>query len=230
MKKFIYPLCIIALLLGSTLVSTTSCSKDDDEAVPADTTGGSDNKPNTGVTLAKKYDLEKGIIVLKNYNTLAEGVTIDTVYFKEYGAIEAKYVYDELNQLKEIKMQIADGYLYIIYVRSMEGIKRETATARGTEYSPDFENWAQEYLTEYKVKNLADSIVAGKTCKMYSYEASSTTFVRVADYKNIAMFYEVSTTGSLVFTTTYECTELFENAIIPDAKFNLPPDITFTNF
>jgi hypothetical protein len=227
MKKLIYPFSLLAIAFALVLLTTeTACSKKDDAG--ADSTDLSGNTDGN-VTLMKKYDVEKGIIVMKHTNTLADLVYFDTIYFKEYGAIEVKYTYDDDGKtLKELEMQVGDGFLYQINMISKTGMKSSAIYASGTEFSPDFETWPTAEITKNNVKTLTDTTIVGKTCKFHYYNPSSTP-TKVADYKGVVLFFETSMTGTFNFTTTSLCVSYEDNVTIPDSKFKIPAGITYSN-
>jgi hypothetical protein len=217
MKKNLIIKNLINVLLISLAIVYISCTKETDDT---------NNTGNNDITLLKKYGIEKGIFVLKNFNTLVSTITYDTIYFKEYGAIECRYVYDEKKILKEIDMQIGDGYEYYIYPVEKKGQKYTATVANGVQFSPDFDSWSQSDKEKYALKTLADTVILGKTCKFHSYSASSTTFAKVADYKGITLYFEVTST-SYNFITYNVCVDFKENVNIPDSKFKVPEGITY---
>ena len=199
-------------MLSLTAITFASCSKKEDTVDPGnnDTTGNNGN-----IELIKKYEIKSGIISFNVINSLTDDVNTYKLYFDEYGAKEAKYEYNSKGVLETVTMQKADGWEYTVSIKNKAGEKRAEQYASGVEAEFSLESWSDKYKTEYKLTALADTIIAGKTCKFYSYITSGIP-VRNAGYKGIQLYYKViNTSSSFSFSAGFDATKIEENVAIP---------------
>jgi hypothetical protein len=226
MRKFLNALSFTAVVaLLALAFSTSSCSKDDDNDSKDSTSTGS----KTGVTKYKKYDIEKGIFVIKSWSTLSpENIEYDTIYFKEYGAYEANYQTD--GDSRKLSLVNGDGYFYSIDLVKKTGTKSTSSIARGTEGSNKYEDlvsYSASKLTKY-----ADTTICGKACTYYKYVLSESMYSKTAIYKGIQLYYVASTSNTMgfAFDAIRDCISLQENVSVPDSKFVVPAGATITLF
>lgn len=223
MKKNLNALRFAAIMVMVGLAVTfSSCSKDDDGD-----SDDSDTETNGDVTLFKKYGIEKGMFIIKSWSTLLpELIEYDTIYFKEYGAYEANYSYND----GDIKLSLVngDGFYYSIDLDEKTGIKTASTIANGTESSVEYD----DIKTDSKTTKLADTTILGKTCTYFDFKVNETMSSRTATYKGIQLYYVASTSNTLGFgfSVYRDCIKLEENVDVPAYKFKVPAGITLTTY
>jgi hypothetical protein len=197
-----------------------NCSKDN----AGDDTGGTTNPD---VTLSHKYEVEKGIITFESYNDLMDETNVYKVFFTDYGAREVKYEYSPEGVLEEITMQKGDGWFYQVSIKYGGATKSKSTYATGTEmqFTTD---WSASQIEEYNYKLLNDTTVCGRSCKMYSYETSSTLSAIAAGYKGITLYFKVMSRSQFSFDVINRAVSFQENAAVNDTVWKLPANITIT--
>jgi hypothetical protein len=162
---------------------------------------------------AKRYEIKSGTIVYKG----PMGV-IQTLYFDNYGAIEAFTTELEMMGIKSKDTQIRrDGYQYSFKAGETAGVKTKWYTN-----DMNYSKMDVELMKQYKVKDLGTETIAGKSCKKYSAEFGSspiTTWI----WNNI-MIKTITSMGNT--NMVIEATKIEEGPV--DATvFEIPSNVTF---
>jgi len=165
-----------------------------------------------------RYEIKSGIIKksVDRFGTTTESIT----YFDDYGKLEAT----------------TSSFTWEGTTRRMRNITKEGKSFSlnlddKTYFSPNmragtinFLKLTQEAKDTYKIKELGDETIAGKSCKKYSYEVTfrdNTSTITVWIWKGITLK-SSSSFGDRTFTET--ATEVQENASVDATLFAVPSD------
>ncbi len=168
----------------------------------------------------KKYAIEKGKVVYKM--EIMGSVNTMTMYFKEYGIIQATI--SEVNMMgitANMRTIERDGFVYNLNLNNKTGIKtlideeEKNGLLKG-----DIDTLSDEQLTEYEAKREGTEVIAGKKATVYTLteNGSKNTF---CIWKNIPLKWEAEDEGIKITT---KAIEVSENPSFPEGVFEIPKD------
>lgn len=169
------------------------------------------------VAQTKKYDIKSGIVTFETTMKMA-GMTIpqkDIVYFDDFGMKECKDTYKD-DKLTE--SFFSDGQFLYKVIHADKTAYKSGKAYRGTEMKFDWNEISAKDKKDGKAKQVADTKVAGKTCKAYEYSdrGNTTTF---AGWNGITLLTDLK---SKSMSSVSKAVKIEENAKVPAAKFAVP--------
>jgi len=163
---------------------------------------------------AQRYEIQSGCVV---YN--GPMGAIQTLYFDDYGAKEVFITEVDLGIAKSKEIQIRkDGYQYSYDPEKTQGTKMKWSTGGDVNYS----KMDKELMARYKVKELGNENLAGKSCKKYSAEFGGSPIVTWV-WHNI-MVKTITSFGDKEMVI--EATKIDEGPV-DQALFEIPEGINF---
>jgi len=169
-----------------------------------------------------KYELKSAIIkkTMEMFGQKMESIQ----YFDDYGKVEAVHLAMEMQGTKMNLRTISKGE--VVTVLNLDNKTGNKVTL--PEKPINFLNLTQEVIDRYKVKELGNETIAGKSCKKYSAEVSQMGQEVSATYwiwKGISLK-TISSTNNM--SMTEEATEIQENVAVDAANFAIPDDFNIT--
>jgi len=217
------------IILLSSLVLFTACSKSDNPVSNALSSLSSESQP-------KRYEIKSGIVHYEPLNLMGMGTTTETLYFDDYGRKEAVETITESNVMGiktyEHRVQITDGTIVIsCEIKKTVNGKDETSKVAQKGDISAFQDMAKMMATTMDINDLKKNMdyreegtetIAGVTGKKYSIAMNKVqpdTRIYGVMYKNIVM---KSETG----TVSKKAERIEENAAVPASKFAIPEGYT----
>ena len=174
---------------------------------------------NASLPADARYELKSGII---KFEGVARGIKGEvTQYFDDYGKkLAAVSVVGQELEKKEVKIIQFEDTIYSIIEKI--GLKRALP-----EKAINYLQLTPDVIEKYKIRDLGEETVAGKSCKKYSLEVTQmgqTVKTEVCVWKGIALK-SVTKSGDNVESQT--AIEILENATIDPKEFEIPEGVSF---
>lgn len=170
----------------------------------------------TDTTTQRKYGVKSGEIVFETIlNTISVHMQYKTVvYFDNYGMKECRDTYrgDTLSE-----SYLSDGQNTYRINHERKEVFFSGRAYRGTEPKFGWDEVDQEDKKSGKVKRVADEMIAGKKCMVYTIK-SGVVSVKYAGWEGINMLSEIKSSGGVSLTTA---TDISIGAV-PAVKFRIP--------
>ena len=169
-----------------------------------------------GQEAVRKYEMKSGIAKMK-MSLMGQAVE-STVYFEDYGALEATKSKISMPGVGDIETTTIskDGKTYVV-IPSMKQVQ-EQPTPEGINYIA----LTDEVIAKNKVEKVGTDTVCGKECIKYTAsvtEQGQSATSTVSVYKGFPMKSVTSVSGIEIVT---EVTELTEDAFIIASMFEVP--------
>lgn len=149
------------------------------------------------------------------------------MYFKEYGKTECVEAEMELMGMKSVNRTLElDGFVYNLNMEQKTGSKSDMSKTE-EEFNPndfDFENIPKDLKEKYKIEEIGNEEVAGKTCKVYKFIVDGQD-AKFYIWKNIPVKYEISQNNMVL---VMKAIKIDENPSFPDGIFEVPSDFEIT--
>lgn len=164
----------------------------------------------------RKYDIKSGIAKAK---TTVMGQAVEsTVYFDNYGAIEASKTKTSIPGAGEIEVSTIskDGKNYAV-IPALKQVQEQPA-----QESINYLNLTDEIVSKYKVKEVGKETVCGKECIKYTEEISQqgqTVAATAWVWKGFPMKTSMAIAGMEI---VMEVVEFTEDAFILPQTFEIP--------
>lgn len=164
----------------------------------------------------KKYEMKSGIAKMKT--TLMGQVVESTLYFDDYGALEATKSKISVPGAGEIETTTItrDGRNYIV-IPSMKQVQEQPVTE-----AINYKALTDEMISRNKIEKVGTETVCGKECVKYSAEVTEQgqkAFSTVCVYKGFPMKSVVAVAGMNIVS---EVVELTEDAFVVASMFEVP--------
>jgi hypothetical protein len=213
MKKVLFSLAVLSLVLFSCKNTSNNSSSDSDSTVVEEgsTEGG------------HKYGMSKGMV---KYTMDIMGMsTTSVLWFDDYGQKECMETSAEIMGMKSNSRSFKkEGYAYNINMEAKTGTKMKIVADQFDPTDMQFDKMTEEVKTKYNFKEEGSDKFLGKDCKVYTmdYQGSKGKFWV---WDNIALKYEMSQSGMKI---EMKAIEISENPRFPAAIFDVPEGITVT--
>jgi len=165
---------------------------------------------------AKRYEIKSGIVKSK-MSVMGQSMET-TIYFDDYGALEASKVKTAMPGGGEIEVTTItrDGKTYIV-IPSMKQVQ-EQASAESINYLA----LTDDVIAKYKIEDAGTETVLGKECKKYKEsvtEQGQSATATVSVWKGFPMKSVTSVAGMEIVTEVIEFTE---DAFVLASMFEVP--------
>lgn len=165
-----------------------------------------------------KYGIKSGIV---EYKTSVMGFeAIQTLYFDNYGALEATVTSMEIMGMKTQNVTITkEGYIYTLDLENKTGTK--TAIYSGSVIN--FEDITDQVTKDWNLKKVGKESVLGKECDKWSMNNESMGMKgHYWVWKGVALKVDADMSSSKMLM---EATKFEDNVNVPAEKFEIPADI-----
>ncbi len=214
----------LSLILFVILILISACGKSEGENTELKEAGIDFNqieKEIENTSINKKYPIESGIITFEQTGVLGNNKII--VYFDNYGTKERNVIYDEENNIKEVKFSDGENMFRLSTLEDGSKVAYILGAGKyGTEMkfvADPFANNERRKI-KYQYEELADMDIIGKVCQAYKTKSTYGTTV-FAGCQNVLLYSKAETSMG---TSETKAISFKENVELEDDLFKVPSD------
>ncbi len=222
MKKLFF------LLFMSTLfVYACNNSSDSTDGDATENGGDSNDSDNPVSDVFKRYGIESGIV---EYKMSGSQTGTETLQFDNYGMREVKHTNTTMEVMgyktETSTISLFDGeWHYSWDPKTKQGTKmsEKMLFEMAEKYkTKDFKEIGEKMMESMGAKKLANETFLGKDCEVWEVEMANT---KTWNWNGVTLKTETSMMG---ITINSEATSIQDDVSIPEDKFAVPTDVTFT--